>query len=98
MNNWRSTMVFFGKRKENTTVRFSFYGTENLPEIKEFIGSCGCTNFNFNKETKGLTVKLNFNTIPPQVAGNVQDIHKTITVYYMNDTSEVLHIKGIITK
>jgi hypothetical protein len=98
MSNWQNTTIFFGTFKEGNTVRMIFRGTSSLPKVKQFVGSCGCTDFKFDEKTKELSVKLNLNKIPPQVVNNYMDIHKTITAYYEDDTTEVLHIKGIITK
>lgn len=98
MSNWDTTLIYFGKFRENNAVRMIFRGTENLPQVKQFQGSCGCTDFKWNQDTKTLNVKLSLGKIPPQVAGNLMDIHKTITAYYEDGTTEVLHIKGIITK
>lgn len=98
MSHWKTTIVYFGRFKEGNTVRMIFHGNPTIPEVKQFVGSCGCTNFNYNPQTKELAVKLSLNKIPPQVVGNSMDIHKTITVYYADETTEILHIKGIITK
>lgn len=97
MSHWQSTLIVYGARKENSTVTMIFRALETIPEIKTFQGSCGCTNFKYNPDKRELFVKLSLGNIPPQVQGNM-DIHKTITVFYMDETSEVLHIKGIITK
>ncbi len=98
MSNWQNTTIFFGTFKEGNTVRMIFRGTSSLPKVKQFVGSCGCTDFKFDEKTKELSVKLSLNKIPPQVVNNYMDIKKTITAYYEDDTTEVLHIKGIITK
>jgi hypothetical protein len=98
MSNWQNTTIFFGTFKEGNTVRMIFRGTSFLPKVKQFVGSCGCTDFKFDEKTKELSVKLSLNKIPPQVVNNYMDINKTITAYYEDGTTEVLLIKGIITK
>lgn len=98
MSHWQSNLIYFGKFKEGNTVRMVFRANSDIPAVKQFQGSCGCTDFSYDPGKFELRVKLSLNKIPPQVAGNIMDIHKTITVFYEDGTSEVLHIKGIITK
>jgi hypothetical protein len=98
MKNWVSNLYIFGVGKENQKVYLSFKALDTIPAIKVFQGSCGCTDFKYEADKKELFVTLRLGTIPPQIQGGVMDISKSITVFYEDDTSEVLYIKGVIKK
>lgn len=97
MSKWIQSEINFGKSKENTTLRFQFKLKDATTAIQKTVGSCGCTALDFNKGKGELNVKLNINRIPPQVQG-IMPVSKTITVYYEDGTTEVLYLKGTVTR
>jgi len=74
-------------------VTFVFQGLENMQEVRKFEPSCGCTNLNFDKKSKKLSVVLSTGKIPPHLKKEGDyTATKFISVIYMDDTIETLII------
>ncbi|MGG7664072.1 hypothetical protein [Dyadobacter sp. BHUBP1] len=99
MSNFISNTVDFGTVKERANVSVAFVKTPECKAIQTIVGSCGCA---IPKDTSDrITTTFFAGEIARQIlenGGQTMPVQKSFTVYYKDKTSEVLFLKGIITR
>ena len=95
MKNWKETVIDLGVVPANTTHKLEFIGNVGLPDIKKIEVSCGCTKAKFDSKARVMKVTYKAGNVPNHVLTGLQPISQAIAVQYVDNSIEVLSIKGV---
>lgn len=97
MSHFKKQEINFGTIKENSSKTFIFHAEIHIPKVSDIQVACGCTKIKWDEADRTLTVVYKAGYIPAQVIGN-QTVNKEIEMFYKDNTSEILTLKGFKTK
>ena len=92
MENWREKTINAGRILESSKHSITFQGLEGMKEITHLASSCGCTQPEFDKETRKLSVTYSAGKVSKHLRMSPKQMvaYQTITVTYQDATKEVL--------
>lgn len=97
MSFWKNPIIQLGTFKKGKTFNLTFEALITIPEIEDIVASCGCTSLKYDTSSKKLSVFFKSGEIPLHIVDK-QYFNKLITVYYVDGTSDYLHITGTKTR
>lgn len=98
MNNWKTRSKNLGEIKANVKV-YVFFDYLGDKEVANITASCGCTKPKYLKKKKQVKVAFTPNSIPMHLQSqNKYPAWKSMTVYFTDDTYDVLNIEATIIR
>lgn len=94
---WNPKEVDKGKHPDNKKIEFEFEYLGTLT-IRSVNGSCNCTNVKFegNKVTGTIVPKPVSEVVPSMVTKKQYDTEQHVTVWFSDNSIELLKIKALI--
>ena len=98
--NWIQDSIKIGLSKVGIRRIIKFQAVGTLPEIRKIASSCGCSQPTYISESNSIEVAYKPNPIPKHLRGkqSFYNSTKTITVYYVDGTKDVLTFSSKVIK
>lgn len=98
MNNWKTRSKHLGEIKANVKVQVFFHYLGDK-EVANITASCGCTKPKYLKDKKQVKVDFTPDSIPMHLQSQGKySAWKSLTVYFTDDTYDVLNIEATIIR